>query len=142
MPLWIMPALPVFFVGLWCGACLLLSFLSGWRRLAAHYATEKPISGRRFRFRSARARLVRYNGVLNLAVAREGLHLWLLLPFRLGSRRLLVPWRDISAMSTREWMIERVTLSFARAPGVTLRIGAALAAELAAASNGAFRIAT
>ena len=29
LPYWIIPAFPIFFIGLWCGVCYLAAFLSG-----------------------------------------------------------------------------------------------------------------
>jgi hypothetical protein len=140
LPVWLWPALPVFFVGLWCAVTYLLALMSGWRRLAAHYAADMPAGGQRFRFRSAKSGLVRYNHCLNFAVTPAGLHLWLLPPFRLGSPPLLVPWTDLSAMPTREFMFNAVALRFARAPSVRMRIATALGEQIAAASRGALRI--
>jgi hypothetical protein len=142
LPAWLWPLFPVVFVGLWCAITYLLALMSGWRRLAAHYAADLPIGGQRFRFRTARSGLVRYNHCLTFAATAEGLYLWLLLPFRLGSPPLLVPWADVSATPTREFMVTSIALGFARAPRVRMRIAAALGEQLAAASRGALRIAS
>jgi hypothetical protein len=140
LPVWLWPLFPVFFVGFWCAITYLLALMSGWRRLAAHYAADVPVSGQRFRFRSAKSGLVRYNHCLNFAATAEGLHLWLLLPFRLGSPPLLVPWADVSATPAREFMFSSVALRFSRAPGIRMRITIALGEQIAAASRGALRI--
>jgi len=141
LPAWFWPALPLIFVGFWCAMTYLLGFLSGWRRLAAHYAAAMPVGGRRFRFRSAKSGPVRYNLCLNFAAAPEGLHIWLLAPFRLGSPPLLVPWRDISAAPAREFLFKCVALRFSRTPGVRMRVATGLGEQIAAASRGALRIA-
>jgi hypothetical protein len=140
LPVWFWPALPVLFVGFWCGVTYLLGILSGWRRLAAHYAAAMPAAGLRFRFRSAKSGVIRYNHCLNFAIAPNGLHIWLLAPFRLGSPPLLVPWTDISARPVRELLFGCIALSFARAPGVRMRIATGLGEQIAAASRGALRI--
>jgi hypothetical protein len=137
---WALLAFPVMFVGFWCAVCYLVAFVSGWRRLAAHYATDAPITGQRFRFRSAKAGFVRFRSTLNLAAAPDGLHLWLLAPFRVGAPHLLVPWHDVAAAPTQEWMFKRVALTFAREPGISFQIGRTLGEEIAAASQGALRI--
>lgn len=140
LPFWLWLVIPVLFVGFWCAACYLLAFLSGWRRLAAHYATDAPITGQRFRFRSAKAGVVRFRSSLNFAAARDGLHLWLLPPFRMGNPHLLVPWQDIAAAPTQEWMFKRIALTFARVPGIRFQIADVLGTQIAAASQGALRI--
>jgi hypothetical protein len=141
LPVWVWPLFPVFFVGLWCAITYLLALMSGWRRLATHYAADLPVGGQRFRFRSAKSGLVRYNHCLNFAATTAGLHLWLLLPFRIGSPPLLVPWAEVSAAPVREFMFSAIALGFARAPGVRIRIATALGEQIAAASRGALRIA-
>ena len=110
------------------------------RHLAAHYAAAMPAAGPRFRFRSAKSGVIRYNHCLNFAIAPNGLHIWLLPPFRLGSPPLLVPWTDISARPVRELLFGCIALSFARAPGVRMRIATRLGEQIAAASRGALRI--
>lgn len=140
LPAWIWPALPLIFVGFWCTMTYLLGFLSGWRRLAAHYATDMPVAGRRFRFRSAKSGVVRYNHCLNFAAAPEGLHIWLLAPFRLSGPPLLIPWPDISATPAREFLFNCIALRFVRAPGVRMRVATGLGEQIAAASLGALRI--
>ena len=141
LPLWVWPLFPVFFAVLWCAITYLLAFMSGWRRLAAHYAAELPTAGYRFRFRSAKSGWVRFNHCLNFAVTPDGLHLWLLRPFRLGSPPLLVPWRDVAATRRRDLLITSIALRFARAPGVRMQIATSLGEQIAAASRGALQIA-
>lgn len=140
LPVWLWPLFPVFFVGLWCAATYLLALMSGWRRLAAHYTAELPLGGQCFRFRSAKSGLVRYNHCLNFAATPAGLYLWLLLPFRLGSPPLLVPWADLSATPVREFLMNAIAFEFARAPSVKMRISTRLGEQIAAASRGALRI--
>jgi len=140
-PVWLWPLFPVFFVVLWCAVTYLLAFMSGWRRLAAHYAADLPTGGYRFRFRSAKSGLIRYNHCLNFAVGPRGLHLWLLPPFRLGSPPLLVPWADVSAALHRDFLFTCVALRFARVPNVRMRIATSLGQQIAIASRGALQIA-
>lgn len=140
LPLWILPAFPVFFVCLWCAVCYLLAFISGWRRLAEHYAATAAPAGTRFLFRGGKMGAIRYNGCVHFAATPEGLFIWLFWPFRLGSPRLLVPWRDITPSTEKTWMLDYAMLSFARAPGVRMRLILRLANEIAAASGGALRI--
>lgn len=139
-PLWIVPVIPVFFVLLWCGVCFLLAVVSGWRRLAGHYAASAPTTGQHFLFRSGMMGPVSYRNALHLAVAAEGLFVWALLPMRLGSPRLFIPWSDITAAVERTWLIDYAVLTFARAPRVRLRLRAGVAREVAAASRGALQI--
>ena len=140
LPVWVWPLFPVAFVGLWCAITYLLALMSGWRRLAAHYAADMPAGGERFRFRSAKTGFVRYNHCLTFAATAEGLHLWLLPPFRLGSPPLLVPWAEVSATLVRDLFFGSITLRFARVPRIRMRIATALGEQIAAASRGALHI--
>jgi hypothetical protein len=141
-PLWIIPvALPVFFVTLWCSVCYLLSFISGWRRLAAHYAATSATEGAQFLFRGGSLGPVSYRGALHFSAAADGLFIWVILPVRLGSPRLFIPWRDIAASMQKSWMVDYAVLTFAGAPGIKMRLFRRVADEIAAASRGGLRIA-
>jgi hypothetical protein len=139
-PFWVLPLFPIVFVGFWLAIAYLLSFVSGWRALAAHYATDQPPTGVQFGFNSASLRGVSFRGSLNLAVADEGLFLWPFLLFRPAFTRLFVPWSDLTATTGKRWFLTYVVLTFAEVPGVRLTIRQALAQRLVAASGGALRI--
>jgi len=140
-PLWIIPvALPLFFICLWCGVCYLLAFVSGWRRLATHYATTSDPKGTQFRFRGGSVGPVSYRGALHFAAATDGLFIWVILPVRLGSPRLFIPWRDIAASMQKSWLVDYAVLTFAQAPGVKMRLFRRVADEIAGASRGALLI--
>jgi hypothetical protein len=139
-PFWLLPLFPIAFVGFWFAIAYLLSFVSGWRALAAHYATDRPPAGVQFGFSSASLRGVSFRGSLNLAVAGEGLFLWPFLLFRPAFTRLFVPWSDLTATAGKRWFLSYVVLTFAKVPGVRLTIRQALAERLVAASGGTLRI--
>lgn len=139
-PFWLLPLFPIVFVGFWFAIAYLLSFVSGWRALAAHYATDRPPTGVQFGFSSASLRGVNFRGSLNLSVAGEGLFLWPFLLFRPAFTRLFVPWSDLTATTGKRWFLSYVVLSFAKVPGVRLTIRQTLAERLVAASGGVFRI--
>jgi hypothetical protein len=141
LPYWIIPAFPAFLVCLWCAVCYLAAFLSGWRRLARHYAATIPTAGTQFLFRGGTIGWFSIRGCLHLAVAPEGLFLWLFRPFSVGYRRLFIPWQDIAATAQKSWLVEMVVLTAAAEPGIRIRITRKLAESLSAASNGKLRIA-
>jgi hypothetical protein len=97
---WLFVLIPVFFVGLWAGVTLLLSFLSGWRSLARTYrgslrSVARVVSmgsGMMTRFLFP----VSYSGVLNVAVGAEGVELSVFPLFAPGSPRLLIPWNQMA----------------------------------------------
>ena len=140
LPLWILPAIPFFFICLWCAVCYLMAFISGWQRLAAHYAATTVPEGTQFLFRGGTIGLISYRGCLQFAASADGLFIWLFLPFRLGHPRLFIPWNDIGPSAQKVWMFDYAVLSFAQAPGVRMRLLRRIADEIAAASGGALRI--
>jgi hypothetical protein len=140
LPYWVIPAFPIFFIGLWCGVCYLAAFLSGWQRLARHYAASVPPAGAEFLFRGGSIGWFSYRGCLHLAAAPDGLFLWLFRPFSVGYRRLFIPWNDIAAMAHKGWVVDWAVLTTAQAPSVRIRLTRKLAESIAAASNGRLRI--
>jgi hypothetical protein len=93
---------PLAFAALWCAICLLLSFFSGWRKLALWYATDHSPHGTAFWWQSGYVGLVAYRNCLNIRVAAEGLFLSPVWPFRPGHKTLLIPWRAIHDAEPRQ----------------------------------------
>jgi hypothetical protein len=137
LPLW---TFVPFLAGLWLGVLHLLSALGGWRALASRYAAGAMPAGERFAFRSAHLGGVSYGACLRITAGPGGLGLAVLPPFRPGHPPLVVPWPDVRAESERVFLVQRVRLTFAKAPGVTLRVSRRLATELARASRGALAV--
>lgn len=118
MPPWLIAPLAiagfaVVFPLFWCGVVWLVG-ATGWRRLAARFpAAARPdvTPARVASGTSARLGVVNYNGVLNVGVAPEGLHLAVMALFRVGHPPVLVPWDEIEASPPhREWFREVCTL--------------------------------
>jgi hypothetical protein len=86
---------PVAFAALWTGVFILISLISGWSRLAKNFATDRNSLGREFHWQSGSVGFVRYRNCLNVAVASNGLFLWLPWIFRVGHRKLFIPWSAI-----------------------------------------------
>ncbi|MCC6563189.1 MAG: hypothetical protein IT478_17690 [Xanthomonadales bacterium] len=85
----------VVFPMFWCAIVLLLAFVSGWRKLAENYATEKEPRGTVFRWVNGSVGIVSYKHCPNAHVADEGLYLSVLFFFRIGHEQLLIPWAEI-----------------------------------------------
>jgi len=137
-PWWLIAVVfPVAFAALWAAVCFLISVLSGWSRLARHYATDAPPSGTFFRMQTAHLGWSSYRNCLNLAAVPDGLFLWPLWPFRVGHARLFVPWGDLTAAPDRILFLPCIALAFARVPRLRLRVRTKLGARLVAESGGA-----
>lgn len=115
--------LPFFFVGMWCAVCLLLSVLSGWRRLAEHFAAHDPPSGKRFSMQSGQFGLASYGNCLTIYASPEGLYISILWLFRLGHRPLFIPWEAIqNAKIHRFFWVESVAFDVGSPPIASLRL--------------------
>ncbi len=92
----IAPLLLLAFALLWCGACAVLSFVSGWKTLATRFrATAKPACSLLW-MQSGEFNSVGYNGVLIVGVCDEGLYLAVVFPFGIGHVPLLIPYHELS----------------------------------------------
>ena len=122
----------LFLALVWIGASWLISRLSGWRRLAEAYSERLPFTGKHWWFQSAEmARMSHYGGSLIVGANREGLHLAVLLPFRIGHPALFIPWSDISMREQKSRLsFTRVELTFQKVPGVAMKITAALGRKI------------
>ncbi|AXQ30476.1 hypothetical protein D0B54_18120 [Solimonas sp. K1W22B-7] len=136
-PALFLPAFALF----WCGICMLISRVGGWRALGRFYRLQGRFDGERWYLRSGSMGLANYNGCLTLGADAGGLCLAVLFLFRPGHPPLLIPWRDVTVEPYRMvFLFHRVKLGFRETPSVSLRISRGLADKLAGASGGRFRV--
>jgi hypothetical protein len=130
----------LFFGVVWLGASWLISLLSGWRRLSEAYPERLPFTGKHWWFQSAEmGRKSHYGGSLIVGANHEGLHLSVLLPFRIAHPPLFIPWSDISMREQKaRFSFTKVELAFQKAPGVPMRINTALARKIQQARGNPF----
>ena len=127
---------PIFFVTLWCFICYVLSFLCGWQRLAARFRSDSPFDGFLKKHTSARMRWVNFNRCLNIGANSEGLHLSVMILFRMGMPQLLIPWREIQAgKTTGVWIFKTSQLLLGAEERIKLAIRPALMDELSTAAG-------
>ena len=99
----------IFFPGMWCGICWLLSRLSGWHRLAAHYASSsRPVTGTLYGGVSGQVGFVSYRGVLTMHADTDGFFVEVMALFRVGHPRLFIPWSEISASEAQTMFFSRL----------------------------------
>ncbi|WP_298362311.1 hypothetical protein [Runella sp.] len=87
----------LFFPLLWSGIIYLISYVSGWQFLAAHYKTE-PLTDGFHRGVYGRIGVANYNGVLRVAFTEKGMYLHVMPLFKIGHPPLLLPWSQL-----KEW---------------------------------------
>ncbi|TWT78757.1 hypothetical protein CA13_01540 [Planctomycetes bacterium CA13] len=79
---------------MWCGISFLLTFLSGWAKLAERYPDRTLPDCKAFYCQSGNIGGVNYNSCLTLCVSQRGLGLSVMIPFRIGHPTLWIPWSD------------------------------------------------
>jgi hypothetical protein len=100
----------LFVISLWLSISALLAYVSGWRSLAARFASEAGMEGERFRFRSANIGYgfmgVNYGSCLFSIVGRDALALWVFFIFGFMQPRLIIPWAQVKECRwTRFWLV-------------------------------------
>lgn len=120
----------IVFPAFWCGIICLLSYISGWNRLAKSYAAgDREPSGVRRSSVSGRIGGVNYNSVLTLHVAEDGFFLQPIFLFAVGHPRLFIPWSAMSDCRTGSflwWTTTTIDVGHPKIASITLRVPAEL----------------
>lgn len=138
MPLLLATLLPLLlfppaFIGMWAFVCWIIAQAGGWSRLAQSYLSQSEFTGRKWTLQFGRMGLSRYRGVLTVGANREGVFLDVMPLFRVGHPPLFIPWHDITIGEDTEWMmLSYVVFTFAKSPGVKLRLLRGLGDEVMA----------
>jgi hypothetical protein len=108
---------PVFVVG-WLAISGALSLIGGWHHLAERFASDAPLDGERFRFRSGSIGWtlfpVGYGNCLFATVGSKGFALSMLIFFRFLHPRLVIPWSAVERCeNVRFFFIKHVAVYIA-----------------------------
>jgi len=126
----------IFLLVLWLLLNLIISRLTGWARMAAHYPNVGGFSGKLWRFQTITTRRgMGYKGSTTVGADSRGLYLSLLFIFRFGHPPLFVPWRDITITEKQIFKIRALELRFRKTEDLPLRIFAKLGDRLAEAAG-------
>jgi hypothetical protein len=94
---------PVWFLAVWCFVILMISFISGWSKLAKKFQAAEKYQGRTFYFQRVRLNNgCNYSGCLTLQLTAQGLYMNLWPIFRIGHPPLIIPWHNFSAFTTEK----------------------------------------
>ena len=85
----------LFFIGLWCGVCLLLARIGGWSALAIRFRAVEEPAGEKFRFCSVKIGMALYRSAVTAIKSETGLHLSLIALLRVGHSPILIPWSEM-----------------------------------------------
>lgn len=113
---------PFFFVGMWCFVLRLLSFMSGWTKLAGQFHFSDKFEGKYYRFQSGRMNQVNFSSSIEMGVNETGLYLVPMILFRLFHKPLLIPWGELQAEPFKRFLFKGYRLTFRSFPGITLEV--------------------
>lgn len=104
----ILIAFTTFFLVLWMSISLLMSRVSGWAKLAKHYAASSDEQGKTYYMCSGYIGSVRYKSCLTLCACKNGLRLSMLFLFRMGHPPLFIPWDQFHNVSEKRMLFARL----------------------------------
>jgi hypothetical protein len=105
------------------GIIFLIAYLSGWRKLARHYRTFSSPPYNTAHWKSARIGLGNYNKILSVGTDERGLYLTVFWLFKVGHPPLLIPWSEITMISTVQWIFlsgYRIAIGSPRHTGIVI----------------------
>jgi hypothetical protein len=127
---------PLYFVGLWWCATVVLGLISGWYRLMQQFPDREETPLLTLKNQSGSLGCVAMTHILNLSACPSGLRVGIMRVFAPFSRAFFVPW-DAITIERKDWFFWRTAnLSFGRPSSGRLRLPAELAGRLARAVPG------
>src|SRR5438477_11166837 len=101
--------LPVFaFISIWIGVSAVLSYMSGWPKLAVEYRAQRPPCGKCYLLAGGKVGGVWYRGCLTIYTSAEGLYMSVWPIFRFREPPLFIPWTEIHYQREKRWLWLRV----------------------------------
>jgi hypothetical protein len=92
---------------MWIGVLTLLSYSSGWAKLASVYCAQRAPSGRCFPMQGAKIGDVYYVGCLTIYTSHEGIYISVWPIFHFRDPPLFIPWSEVRNPRERRWLFSR-----------------------------------
>ena len=128
--------LAIFLIALWIVVNFVISRLTGWARMAAHYPDMGGFTGKVWRFQTVTTRRgMGYKGNVNVGADSRGLYLSMFVLFRFGHPPLFVPWNDITITEKQVFKLKVLELRFRKTEDLPVRIPGKLGYRLAEAAG-------
>ena len=106
MPLWIIILIPIafltFFPIFWCFVIWINSHLSGWKRLAERYQTDRKPEGKSYSGQQGAIGFVSYRSCLDVVVSEDGIFLRPGALFRFAHPQLYIPWTEFHQVERKQ----------------------------------------
>ena len=112
---------------MWCGVCLLLSYLGGWHRLARQFKALTRPEGIAHYGQSGSVGIVAYRSCLTVYTNPDGIFISVWPLFRIAHPTLFIPWTSIFETQEITFFIIRKTRFTAEVPPTTIRLGSFIA---------------
>ena len=126
----------LFFLGFWLLLNFIVSRLTGWAQMAAHYRNAGGFPEKVWRYQTIRTRWgMGYKGCTNVGIDSRGLHFSFGFLFRFGHPPLFVPWGDITITEKKILKSKVLELRFRKTEDLPVRIFAELGDRLAQAAG-------
>lgn len=135
---YILLLIPAIGITLWCAMLTVLSYLSGWRKLAAGYTHREPFPGETWRFQSGELRWLGIKNCLIIGADPRGLYLSMMLLFRFWHPPLLIPWGSIQVQNKKKLFNEGVEFRLGPGTGVPFWVWTTTANKIKTAAGAAF----
>jgi hypothetical protein len=113
----------------------ILSWASGWNKLARHYRTDQEFSGQQWRYQFGQMGQASYGNSLTVGSSSEGLYLKASPLLRYAHPSLLIPWNDVSLTVKNRWILSYWEFHALKVPQTSLRLRVALGQKLVKAST-------
>ena len=115
------PAFLIVFPAMWSGVCFLLALIGGWRSMARRYRYQGQ-SQPPMHYATARLGVVNYRSVMRVGADAAGLHLAVMVLFRVGHPALHVPWSAVGRIEKSKGFfgIDTTTIEIADGPTIVL----------------------
>ena len=126
----------IFFLGLWLLLNIIVSRLTGWAQMAAHYRNAGGLPEKVWRFQTITTRWgMGYKGCTNVGADSRGVYIFFGFLFRFGHPAIFVPWGDITITENQVSRSIMLELRFRKTEDLPVRIFAELGAGLAVAAG-------
>ena len=126
----------IFFLGFWLLLNFIVSRLTGWARITAHYRNTGDFPGKVWRSQTITTRWgMGYKGGANVGADTRGLYISFGFLFRFGHPPLFVPWEDITISEKQVSRSRMLELRFRKTGDLPVRIFPELGDRLAEAAG-------
>lgn len=111
----------------WVLSCYVAGIVSGWKKLGKRFKRGNEPTGETLTYGPWLTAMssrywMRYNNIVRLEAAQDGLYMSVILPMRFGHPSLFLPWNEVSVKKVRHMLRSYVELSLGNEEKIPFRI--------------------